>query len=327
MHHRCWLVGGLLAAAILSQGCGEGQAPPPPLNTRLGGADHGTPFGAGPIDRGILQDQTTYTPAPMPNVGGGGAGGSSVAAGSGDVKNEVLALYDGLLKAGLDCDVETALGAYQPEHVAEVLKDTSALLDTCQKVTTLCGVIGAKIGRENYTLRSLIADVMPMLAMFGVPNVPLEAPALFEVSVVDSENATVQPKFGSGPPEIVRKGPDGWKIQRAAAITAEEVEELKTRLKPINAWLDKVTDLVEKSDAKTLPEIFAVVTPAFAELQAAVGMPGAEAPPAGETPPGEEPPGAAPPADEPGGIIGPDGRPVGNPRMGGGGNTNDNDGG
>jgi hypothetical protein len=311
----------LLCAALAAApvGCGSSsEAPDGPAPAAIGNVT---------IDKGIGEDLTTYQPAAVPRVAGlSAAGGSSLAAGTGDVETDVRQMLGGMLTAFLAGDFDAGLDAFNAEQVAELKKDTSPLIDSYTKLDQLVKTIGNKLGQPELTLSKL-------LPLLGAANITPEA--LFKVDVVDGENASVtfQPSalpgvpMGAGadgaPPMRVKREEGGWKIQLPDALSAAQVEEMVEGLKKANEFLDKLTDRIEKAEGFDISQLLPLVMQTVAEVS---GLAPPDETPGGDDAPGENTGDETPPPDDGGGAPpGPTGG--GHRSPGGGGAGNDNGGG
>lgn len=310
------LHGGLAIVWLAAFGCGGNPPASGPHNTILGGVVEGTPFGAAGIDKGLLKDQTGYKPEKPPGTSGGSSGsdgGTSVAAGAGDVKAEVIAMLDGGIQAVLDGEIDAFLNILDDAQIAPLKQDSSDLIDTHAKLAQLVRVIGGKIGKEDMTVRQLLEEVMKLA---GLPEDlrSMSAATTVEVTVVDAENATIKPITPPGgalalpglpaggadatpeaTPIPVKKTATGWKIQLPSALTAEQMPEFKRGLKLAQKFLDKLTEKIEGAEFKTLEELGPMLMmlgmTTAAEVQAeAAGEAEAVSPSEGDEPPaGDEP--------------------------------------
>jgi hypothetical protein len=244
-------------------GCERTDEAPRRYNTSLGGG--APPVRGALVDRGILADQTAYQPA-VAEGGGGPRGGDEseekAARGGGDAEAAVRQVVDKLLDAMDQNDFEAILELCNPEQVAALKGNHSALIESGEKARFLEKIISEKFGEEMF------AQAKAGASQF-LKN-------LLKIEVIDESNANVVPNlvaavFGpkaAGAAMTLGKSDDGWRIQLSGPLTEEDVTAIIAFHEALKGALEKLIEQVEAGEQPNLAAIIAAV-------QQAMGAPSA----------------------------------------------------
>jgi len=238
------LLGVGLAATLLLCSCedpqdsraGQGQ---------LGPTKEGAPLSPGTQDPGILEDATTYQPAKVPGSlapGGAKSGGKEAKPATGDADSAVRALVESLTKALEKGDVEQVLKLFNEEQVAALAVGDkfSPILGTFERTERLAKKLAGTSSQpaESSFKFASMGDVTP------------------KWEILDPEHAVVTPNLAAAifgpsatPTLTAAKGPQGWKFQLKAALTAADVEAILAVHKQIQEQLDQMLESIESGKA------------------------------------------------------------------------------
>ncbi|MBU0639173.1 MAG: hypothetical protein KKB50_09940 [Planctomycetes bacterium] len=250
---RLILGGSLCLGLLLFCGCGKTEEPPTRFNRTLGDGAQGAPVLAAATDTGILRDQAGYQPAAY--AGSRGAAGAGGAAGGGDAATEVRDLIEGALKALLDGDIDTAVAAFNPEHLGTLAEDPSVIYDAFEKFEALCGVIEDKTGENPLTaardglgqaLNALVIDVLDgenVSVALDMSGLAAMARGLLPGVALPGAGAA-----GEAPSIRVSKQDDNWRIQLPEPLTEEQIRMAAVMLEVAGDFFDKFGEKLETAE-------------------------------------------------------------------------------
>lgn len=173
----------LIVGMLLAAGCGDNDEQTPRFNENLGDSPIGAPIGTGPIDAGILQDQTSYKPTAFEPLDGvtpaAGAGGATASGEAADAK----AAVDRLIDSSFAMDVDVMLDGFVPGQVAALREDPcmQAIYDVTDALGVFTRIVREKGTGPEFQASNELADALPLLAG-PIKNA-------IRVDVLDEENA------------------------------------------------------------------------------------------------------------------------------------------
>lgn len=172
----------LIVGILFAAGCGENQDERPRFNENLGDSPVGAPIGAGPIDNGILQDQTNYRPAPFEPLEGEPAAAGDDGEGDGEAGAAQAAIND-LIDSVFEADIDTILDAFVPEQIAALREDPcmTTIYDATDALEAFMETVREKGTGPEFEASNELWDALPLLAE------PLKR--VFSVTMLDEENA------------------------------------------------------------------------------------------------------------------------------------------
>jgi hypothetical protein len=139
------LPGFLLAGLLLSSGCGKKEEQQTRFNQALGGTPIGVPTAVGPIDTGILGDQTNYKPAGYERLETGAPAGGPASGTGGPEAQAVRDTLSELVSAVTDRDIDLILDLCVSAQVAALRNDfTSTFYETTDTLDALQAVVQDK---------------------------------------------------------------------------------------------------------------------------------------------------------------------------------------
>lgn len=140
-----WMPGFLLAGLLLSSGCGKKDEQPTRFNQALGDTPIGVPTAVGPIDTGILGDQTAYKPAGYERLETAAPAGGPASGAGGPEAQAVRGTLSELLRAVTERDIDLILDLCVSEQVAALREDfASTFYETTDTLDALQAVVKDK---------------------------------------------------------------------------------------------------------------------------------------------------------------------------------------
>lgn len=284
---QCSLRPLLCGVGLLLASCGESDESRRSASARLGGVSVGAPLASPRADKGILADQTTYQPTPLPGLGPGGAGDGKEG-GAASVEKDVRVAVLDLVKALEDSELELALRSFESAHVSALTNDDlSVIFTTLESFDTLrrtaADKLGPAAGQQVIRTMTNLGDAKP------------------RIQTLDASHAGVTPNVA-----LALLGPrhagqtlafalvDGvWKAQLDQPLAADTTPEIIQYHQTLQATLHKLSESVlggGVSDARQLVELLkrAMQGEAIEVPAAAAGPPAGEATGSGESTPDEK---------------------------------------
>ncbi|MFO0838409.1 MAG: hypothetical protein U1D55_07755 [Phycisphaerae bacterium] len=252
---------------LLPASCGQSDDAPRRFNESINGV---APT-AGRVTRGALQDFASYQPAAMP---GGPAVSGAAPADSGDTEGQVRQFVQNLAESLSKLDVEAVVDAVNPEHVAELKKDLSPLLEAREKLELFMNVVRDKFGQGAATgsfdpsqLKSLLDKALAVEVLDAQSAAlklnPDGVAAIMQMSGQARELTPEQKQQMSVISLSVLKQDGAWKIQLPAPITEAQVAQLRIGLDVAKTAFDTVIENIENGTISAPEQIQMAMQAAF----------------------------------------------------------------
>ncbi len=235
------LIGGVLCGLLLICACGESQEPTTPLDGTIGDKALGAPLPRGTSDPGILQDQSAYQGANLPQPSAEPSPGGDLPELSTDPRAEAESLVADLTAFLQDGEVELALRLFAEDDVAPLLADDRfmPLYDGFDTIGRLTRALGRD--RANRLLGGLRG--------LGAQETSIELQD-------DNRSATVSPNIALvlfGPVRStdtlrLERGPQDWQF-RIEPLSADEASEVIAFHRYLNAALGDILAWVKSDSA------------------------------------------------------------------------------